>query len=64
LKALSNGRMDPLINAVVEATEEAIVNAMVAAKDMTGEGGRYAKAIDQEALVALLKEYNRYTPVE
>lgn len=59
LRALSNGRMDPLINATVEATEEAIVNAMVAATDMIGDGGRYAKAIDHAALVDALRRYNR-----
>lgn len=59
LKAYSNGRMDPLINAVVEATEEAIVNAMIASRDMTGDGGRYAKAIDQAALVDALRRYSR-----
>ena len=49
--------MDPLFQATVQATEEAIVNALIAAKDMTGEGGRYAEAIPHADLVELLKQY-------
>jgi D-aminopeptidase len=57
---LENGRMDALFEATVQATEEAIVNALIAAKDMEGEGGRYAKAIDHAELIRLLKQYGRY----
>ena len=39
LQMLGNEHMDPLFGAVVQATEEAIVNAMIAASDMTGEEG-------------------------
>ena len=42
---LGNDHLDGLFEATVQATEEAIVNAMVAARDMRGEGGRYANAI-------------------
>jgi D-aminopeptidase len=56
---LENGRLDALFEATVQATEEAIVNAMVAARDMTGEGGHVAKALPHEALQALLKRYGR-----
>ncbi len=44
------------------ATEEAIVNAIVAAKDMTGNEGHVARALPHEVLVELLKRYNRYSP--
>ena len=57
---VGNDHLDPLFLGTVEATEEAIVNAMVAARDMQGEGSRYAKAIAHEQLVALLKKFNRY----
>lgn len=57
---LQNGQMDPLFQATVQATEEAIVNALIAARDMTGEGGRYAVAIPHADLVRLLKQYGRY----
>src|SRR6202522_4233302 len=39
LKMLPNDSLDPVFRATVEATEEAIVNAMVAAEDMTGVDG-------------------------
>jgi len=58
---LENGHMDPLFEATVQATEEAIVNALVAARDMQGEGGRWAKALPHPDLVALLKRYGRLT---
>jgi D-aminopeptidase len=57
---VGNDHLDDLFAATVQATEEAIVNAMVAAKDMTGQDGRYAKAIDHAALVGLLKKYGRW----
>ena len=63
LQMLGNEHLDPLFGAVVQATEEAIVNAMVAARDMTGEGGNYAKAIPHEQLKQWLKHYQRLTPV-
>jgi D-aminopeptidase len=59
---IGNDHLDGLFAATVQATEEAIVNAMVAARDMSGEGGRYARAIDHAALVKLLKRYRRYQP--
>jgi len=57
--SLGNDQLDPLFLATVQATEEAIVNAMVAAHDMTGQDGRYAKAIPHAELVRLLKQYGR-----
>jgi D-aminopeptidase len=57
---VGNDDMDILFQATVQATEEAIVNAMVAARDMRGEGGRYANALPHDALVRLLKRYGRY----
>ena len=56
---LDNGNLDPLFEATAQATEEAIVNAMVAARDMVGNDGHSAKALPQDALVALLKRYGR-----
>lgn len=58
---LENGRLDDLFEATVQATEEAIVNSMVAARDMDGDGGRSAKALPQAELVALLKAYGRWS---
>jgi len=56
---LGNEHMDPLFGAVVQATEEAITNAMIAARDMVGEGGHYAKAIPHDQLQYWLKHYRR-----
>ena len=56
---MDNAAMDPLFEATVQATEEAIVNSMIAARDMEGDGGRWAKALPQPELVALLKSYGR-----
>lgn len=59
VRMLGNEHIDPLFAAAVQATEEAIVNALVAARDMTGEQGRYAKAIDHQALQKWLTYYRR-----
>lgn len=56
---LFNDRISPLFDATVLATEEAIVNAMVAARDMTGDRGHLVNAIDHEKLRDVLRRYNR-----
>jgi len=48
--------IDPLFRATVESTEEAIVNAMVAAETMVGHRGRRLEAIDREWLSSLFAE--------
>ena len=62
VQSIDNDHLDPLFEAAVQATEEAIVNAMVAARDMQGQDGRYAKAIPHAELVELMKRFGRYTP--
>ena len=59
LTMLSNARMDPLFEATVQATEEAIVNALVAAETMTGRDGHRILALPHEALRTVLRKYNR-----
>lgn len=56
---LPHDHLDPLFLGVVQATEESIVNAMVAARDMDGDQGRYAKAIPHEALQSVLRQHGR-----
>lgn len=56
---LDNGGLDPLFEGTVQATEEAIVNAMVAARDMQGNAGSSAKALPHDVLQALLARYAR-----
>jgi len=59
LKMLPNDSLDPLFRATVEATEEAIVNAMIGAEDMTGIDDHRVIALPHAALRAVLKKYGR-----
>lgn len=59
LTMLPNDRMNPIFEACVQATEEAIVNALVAAKTMTGIDGHVAVAIPHDKLREIMKRYNR-----
>jgi len=59
VRTVSNERITPLFTATVEATEEAIVNAMVGAKTMTGIDGHTVIALPHEQLQKVLKKYNR-----
>ncbi|MEO3810143.1 P1 family peptidase [Sphaerisporangium sp. B11E5] len=52
---LADEHIDPLFYAVIEATEEAIVNALVAGETMTGADGVTAHGLDGERLAALLR---------
>ena len=56
---LSNGRISPLFTATVQATEEAILNAMLAAETTTGANDYRVYALPQDRLVAALKKYGR-----
>ena len=56
---MSNDNMSGLFQATVEATEEAVVNAMVAARDMTGDRGHLVKALPHDELREVLERYNR-----
>jgi L-aminopeptidase/D-esterase-like protein len=59
VKVVANERISPLFTATVEATEEAIVNAMVGARTMTGIDGHRVIALPHEELRQVLKKYNR-----
>jgi D-aminopeptidase len=56
---LPNDNMDGLFRATVEATEEAVINAMVAATDMTGDRGHRVKALPHTELREVLRRYGR-----
>ncbi len=62
LKMLPNGQLDDIFRATVEATEESIVNAMVAAKDMVGADNHRVIALPHDALRKVLKKFNRLQP--
>lgn len=59
VRMVTNARISPLFDATVQATEEAVVNAMVAAETMTGANYRRSYAIPHDPLRALLQRYNR-----
>jgi L-aminopeptidase/D-esterase-like protein len=56
---VSNARIGAVFEATVQATEEAIVNALVAAETMTGVDGHRIEAISHDALRAALRKYGR-----
>jgi len=59
VQMLSNERISAVFSATVQATEEAIVNALVAAETMTGADNRTIPALPHETLRTLLKKYGR-----
>jgi D-aminopeptidase len=59
VQMLPNEKMGALFEATVQATEEAVVNAMVAAKTMTGINGYTVEGLPHDRLRAVLKKYNR-----
>ena len=56
---LPNDLIDPLLEATVQAVEEAIINAMIAAETMEGINGNKSHALPHGLLVDILKKYNR-----
>ena len=63
VQMLRNGALDALFGATILATEEAIINALVAAKTMTGRDGHKIIALPHDRLRAVLKKYNRHSGV-
>jgi L-aminopeptidase/D-esterase-like protein len=59
IRMLSNDDIDGLLNATVDATEEAIINALIAAKTMTGANGSTVFAIPHDQVRDILKKYGR-----
>lgn len=58
---LPNDQLDPLFTATVQATEEAIVNAMVAGRTMSGVDGHVVTGLPHDRLRELLRRYGRLT---
>ncbi len=59
LAMLPNDALDPVFDATVDATEEAIINSMVAARTLTGINGNIIHAIPHDQLRAALRKYGR-----
>jgi len=56
---LANDRLNPLFYAAIEATEQAIVNALVAAETMTGRGGTTVHALPHDAFLDVMRRHGR-----
>jgi D-aminopeptidase len=59
LRMVADAAISPLLEATVEATEEAIVNALLAAETMTGRDGITAHALDPDRLLAVMRAHGR-----
>ena len=59
LRMLPNAQLSALFPAVVEATEEAIVNALLAAESMTGRAGNTAQALPVNRFVEIMRRHSR-----
>ncbi len=58
----ANDLMDNLFSATIQATEEAIINALVAGRTMKGINDNTVPGLPHEAVIKILKKYNRYNP--
>lgn len=59
VETFSNDMISPFFEATVQAVEESIINAMIAAETMEGINGNKAYALPHELLIQTLKKYNR-----
>jgi L-aminopeptidase/D-esterase-like protein len=59
VETVPNDRLDPIFEAVVQATEEAVVNALVDNQSMTGRDNHRVDALPHDRVRELLKKYNR-----
>ena len=57
VEMLADAHINALFDAVVEATEEAILNALLGAETMTGRDGLTALAVDPDRLLAVLDRH-------
>ena len=59
VETIPNDLLDPIFAGVVQATEEAVVNALIDNHDMTGRDNHRVPALPHERVRELLKKYNR-----
>jgi D-aminopeptidase len=59
VETLSNDWMNDIFEATIQAVEEAIINAMIAAETMEGINGNKVYALPHDKLVEIMKKYNR-----
>jgi D-aminopeptidase len=58
-ETVKNDNVSPLFLAVIEATEEAIVNSLFAAKTMTGVSGKVVQSLPIDRVIEIMKKYNK-----
>lgn len=63
IESLLDRATGPLYEAVIEATEEAILNALCMASDMVGHGGHFAPALPLDRVVEILRRYRPSIPI-
>ena len=59
VETIPNDLMDPIFTATVQATEEAVVNALIDNQSMTGRDNHHVDAIPHDRLRKILRKYNR-----
>jgi L-aminopeptidase/D-esterase-like protein len=59
IQSIDNEHIDPLLGASALATEEAIINSMVAGEDMSGHKGFSVKALPHDELQKVMMQYGR-----
>jgi D-aminopeptidase len=63
-EVLRNGAMSPLFMAVIEATEEAIINSLFHAETMTGRDGHTIRELPVDKVLKIMEEYGRMVNTE
>ena len=58
-RVLRNDRLDLLFEAVIEATEEAVINSLFAAETVTGKNNVRIESLPVEKTLEIMKKYNR-----
>lgn len=64
VELLRNNEMSPLFMAVIEATEEAIINSLFAAETLEGRDGHIIEALPVDKVIKILSDYGRYSAEE
>ena len=59
VQMIPNDQMSPFFEATAEATEESIINTLLAARTMTGINGYTVHALPHDRLLEVLRKYNR-----
>ena len=59
MEAVGTSDIDPLFEATIEATEEAIIDSMIANQTMVGRDGNTSIALPHDRLIDVMKKYGR-----